>query len=98
MTGRTDFITQAVWADIILIWYCLVDDAYKQLERRFGPWRQRGLAPVFTDSEVIRWPWSSIPFFGGHEARDSVFCASIKPIVSHLPDEVASTSAGDWDR
>jgi hypothetical protein len=53
MTGRTNFITEAPWADIMLVWYYLVDNAYKQLERQYGAWRQRGPAPLLSDSEVI---------------------------------------------
>ena len=36
MTGRTDFITEAMWCDVILVWYCIVDDAYKQLDEQYG--------------------------------------------------------------
>jgi hypothetical protein len=53
MTGLTDFITEARWADILLIWLVTVDDAYQRLERRYGRWRRSGPVPRFTDSEVI---------------------------------------------
>ena len=32
MTGRTDFIKEAEWADILTIWYVVVDEAYQALE------------------------------------------------------------------
>lgn len=88
MTGRTDFITEAPWSDIILIWYCLVDDAYKKLERHFGPWRQRGPAPVFTDSEVITVALVVDTFFGGHEALGLSFLRQYQDdLFPHLPAE-----------
>lgn len=88
MTGRTDFITEARWADIILIWYCLVDDAYKQLEVRYGPWRQRGPAPIFSDSEVITVALVIDTFFGGHEALGLSFLRQYHPgLFPHLPRE-----------
>ena len=88
MTGRTDFITDAPWSDIILVWYCLVDDAYKQLERHFGPWRQRGPAPVFTDSEVITVALVIDTFFGGHEALGLSFLRQYHADwFPHLPTE-----------
>ncbi len=86
MTGRTDFITEALWSDIILVWYCLVDDAYKQLEAHFGPWRQRGPAPVFTDSEVITVALVIDTFFGGHEALGLSFLRQYHAdLFPHLP-------------
>lgn len=86
MIGRTDFITEARWADIILIWYCLVDDAYKQLEGHFGPWRQRGPAPIFTDSEVITVALVIDTFFGGHEALGLSFLRQYHgDLFPHLP-------------
>jgi hypothetical protein len=68
MIGRTDFITEAAWSDIILIWFCLVDDAYKRLEAHYGAWRRSGPAPTFSDSEVITVAMVIDTFFGGHEA------------------------------
>lgn len=88
MIGRTNFITEASWSDIILIWYCLIDDAYKQLEGRFGPWRQRGPKPVFTDSEVITVALVIDTFFGGHEALGLSFLRQYHPgLFPHLPRE-----------
>jgi hypothetical protein len=68
MTGRTDFITDARWADVVLVWYCLVDDAYKALEANYGRWRHHGPVPEFSDSEVITVALVIDTFFGGHEA------------------------------
>lgn len=88
MIGRTDFITEALWSDIILVWYCLVDDAYKRLEGHFGPWRQRGPAPVFTDSEVITVALVIDTFFGGHEALGLSFLGQYhSDLFPHLPAE-----------
>jgi hypothetical protein len=84
--GRTDFITEAVWSDIILVWYCLVDDAYQELERHFGRWRQRGPSPVFTDSEVITVALVIDTFFGGHEALGLSFLRQYQAdLFPHLP-------------
>lgn len=68
MSGRTDFITEANWEDILTIWYVLVDTAYQALERQHGVWRRRGPAPVFSDSEVITVAMFIDTFFHGHEA------------------------------
>ena len=88
MIGRTNFITEALWSDIMLVWYCLVDDAYKQLESRFGAWRQRGPAPVFTDSEVITVAMVIDTFFGGHEALGLSFLRQYHAdLFPHLPGE-----------
>jgi hypothetical protein len=88
MTGRTDYITEAVWTDIIMVWYCLVDDAYKALEQQYGAWRQRGPAPVFTDSEVITVALVIDTFFGGHEALGLSFLRQYHMNwFPHLPRE-----------
>ena len=68
MAGRTDFITEANWADILLVWLVTVDDAYQRLERRHGRWRQSGPAPRFSDSEVITVSLFIDTVFHGHEA------------------------------
>jgi len=81
----TDFITEAEWSDIILVWYCLVDDAYKKLEAHYGAWRRRGPAPVFTDSEVITVAMVIDTFFGGHEALGlSFLCQYHADLFPHL--------------
>lgn len=88
MTGRTDFITDALWTDIILVWYCVIDDAYKKLESDLGAWRQRGPAPVFTDSEVITVALVIDTFFGGHEALGLSFLHQYHgDLFPHLPAE-----------
>lgn len=53
MTGLTNYISEHIWVDIFLIWYVLIDDAYQELERVYGPLRHRGPQAVFSDSEVI---------------------------------------------
>lgn len=68
MIGRTNFITEACWADIMLIWFVLIDDAYQVLEQQYGAWRRRGPAPQFYDSEVITVALLIDTFFHGHEA------------------------------
>jgi hypothetical protein len=73
MTGLTDFITQAQWADILLVWLVVVDDAYQALEARFGPWRRRGPRPTFHDSEVITVGLFIDTVFHGHEALGLAF-------------------------
>ena len=73
MTGLTDFITQANWADILTVWLVLVDDAYQALENPFGPWRRRGPQPEFTDSEIITVGLLIDTFFHGHEALGLAF-------------------------
>ena len=73
MTGRTDFITDAPWEDVWLLWYVLVDDAYHALEQHFGPWRTRGPQPTFSDSEVITVALIIDTWWHGHEALGLAF-------------------------
>jgi hypothetical protein len=88
MIGRTDFITDAPWADIMLVWYCLVDDAYQALERRHGRWRRRGPPPVFSDSEVITVALVIDTFFGGHEALGLAFVRQYhRDLFPQLPSQ-----------
>jgi hypothetical protein len=68
MAGRTDFITEARWEDVWLIWYTLVDDAYQSLEKHYGAWRRTGPNPRFSDSEVITISLIIDTWFAGHEA------------------------------
>jgi hypothetical protein len=67
MIGLTDYITEARWADIFLVWYVLVDDAYQALVQQVGRLRQRGPEPTFSDSEVITVALISESYFDGHE-------------------------------
>lgn len=67
MTDLTHYITRARWEDIITVWYVLIDDAYRLLERLEGPLRQRGPAPTFSDSEVITVSVLIDTVFHGHE-------------------------------
>jgi hypothetical protein len=97
---RTDFITKANWVDILLIWYVLVDTAYQELEKAHGAWRQRGPAPVFTDSEVITVAMFIDTFFHGHEAFGLAFLRQYhRELFLALPRMVISMSAGRcWGR
>lgn len=67
MNGMTNYITEAKWVDVFLVWYYLVDRAYEQLERHYGEWRHSGPAPVFSDSEVITVALIIDTYFGGDE-------------------------------
>lgn len=79
MTGLTDFITEANWADILTVWYALVDDAYQALQAQFGPIRRRGPQPAFSDSEVITVGLLIDTFFHGHEALGLSFVRQYHP-------------------
>lgn len=68
MTAWTDFITEQDAEEWLTHWYVLVDDAYQALERHYGPWRQRGPAPRFSDSEVITVGLYLDTVHAGHEA------------------------------
>lgn len=84
----TDFITEALWTNIMLVWYYLVDNAYKQLEQEYGAWRQRGPAPILSDSEVITIALVIDTFFGGHEALGLSFLRQYHAdCFPHLPSE-----------
>lgn len=86
MTGRTDFITEAKWVDILLIWYVLVDTAYQALEKQYGARRSRGPAPVFSDSKVITVVMLIDTFFHGHEALGLAFLRQYHlDLIPHLP-------------
>jgi hypothetical protein len=86
MAGRTDFITDARWEDVWLIWYVLVDDAYQALEQHYGAWRQRGPQPVFSDSEVITVALIIDTWWQGHEALGLAFLRRYHPeLFPHLP-------------
>ena len=73
MTGLTEYITTARWADTMLIWLVLIDDAYQALETEYGRWRQRGPAPSCTDSEIITVSVIIDTFFGGNEELGLAF-------------------------
>jgi hypothetical protein len=86
MAGRTDFITDADWADVWLIWFVLVDDAYRTLEQHYGTWRRTGPAPIFHDSEVITVALMIDTWFHGHEALGLAFVRQYHPtLFPHLP-------------
>jgi hypothetical protein len=88
MLGRTDFITEAHWTDIILVWFVLVDDAYQTMERHYGKWRRRGPNPQFTDSEVITVALVIDTFFHGHEALGLSFLRQYhQELFPNLPSD-----------
>jgi hypothetical protein len=88
MTGRTNFITDACWADILTIWFVLVDDAYQALQTHVGAWRQRGPQPNIGDSEVITVALMIDTFFHGHEALGLAFLRPYEPtLFPALPTE-----------
>lgn len=67
MKSMTNYITEAKWVDVFLIWYVLVDSAYQSLEQQYGEWRQSGPPPVFSDSEVITVALIIDTYFHGNE-------------------------------
>ncbi len=79
MTGLTDFITEASWADTFLIWFVIVDDAYTAVEAHYGGWRRRGPAPEFSDSEVITVALIVDTYFHGHEDLGLAFLRQYHP-------------------
>jgi len=79
MNGMTNYITEAKWVDVFLVWYCLVDNAYQQLERHYGEWRRSGPPPVFTDSEVITVALIIDTYFGGKEELGLSFLRQYHP-------------------
>jgi hypothetical protein len=86
MIGLTDFITEGRWEAIIIHWYILVDDAYQELERGWGPIRSRGPQPHFSDSEVITVGLIIDTWFGGDEAKGLAFVRQYHPdLFPHLP-------------
>jgi hypothetical protein len=87
MRGLTDYITDVAWVDTLTFWYVVIADAYRQLERRYGAWRQRGPAPLFTDPEVITVSLFMDTFFAGHEALGLAFLRQYHPdLFPHLLD------------
>lgn len=63
----------------------LVDDAYQALATHFGPWRQRGPAPLFHDSEVITVALFIDTIFHGPEALGLSFVRQYHPdLFPHL--------------
>jgi hypothetical protein len=69
MSGQTKCITEMDHELLLLVWYVLVDDAYRCLEKRHGKWRRRGPAPQFSDSEVLVVGMACDTFFAGNEEQ-----------------------------
>jgi hypothetical protein len=88
MLGMTNYITEAPWTDVFLVWYTLVDTAYQALEKHYGAWRRRGPEPVLHDSEVITIGLIIDTFFGGNEALGLAFLRQYHAdLFPHLPSE-----------
>jgi hypothetical protein len=81
MTGLTDCITDSVWEDTWIHWFCLVDTAYQTLEAHYGQWRRTGPAPSFHDSEVITVALIIDTWFHGHEALGLAFLRQYHPTL-----------------
>lgn len=78
MTGWMQCITEYRWADLLTVWFCLVDDACQVVEarRQAGANKQRkaaGRKQRFSDSEVITVALFCDAVFGGHEAKTLKF-------------------------
>lgn len=88
MLGMTNYLTEARWTDVFLVWYVLVDTGYQALETRYGPWRRSGPEPVLHDSEVITISLIIDTFFGGNEALGLAFLRQYHAdLFPHLPTE-----------
>jgi Transposase DDE domain len=88
MKGMTNYITEAKWEDVFLVWYVLIDEAYQKLEEKYGEWRRSGPAPVFSDSEVITVAMIIDTYFHGHEALGLSFLRQYHAeLFPHLPSD-----------
>lgn len=86
MKAMTNYITEAKWVDVFLIWYVLVDSAYQRLEQHYGEWRQSGPPPVFSDSEVISVALIIDSYFHGDEELGLSFLRQYHGnLFPHLP-------------
>jgi hypothetical protein len=86
MKGMTNYITEAKWVDVFLVWYVLVDSAYQSLEGQYGEWRQSGPPPVFSDSEVITVALIIDTYFHGDEELGLSFLRQYHAeLFPHLP-------------
>jgi Transposase DDE domain len=88
MKSMTNYITEAKWVDVFLVWYVLIDEAYQKLEEKYGEWRRSGPAPVFSDSEVITVALIIDTYFHGHEALGLSFLRQYHAeLFPHLPSD-----------
>lgn len=88
MKNMTNYITEAKWVDVFLVWYVLIDEAYQSLERQYGEWRQSGPAPVFSDSEVITVALIIDTYFHGDEELGLSFLRQYHgELFPHLPSD-----------
>lgn len=86
MTGLTNYITQKKWSNIFLVWYVLVDDAWREVVSKLTrPVRSRGPEPLMSDSEVITVGLAIESMFGGDEELGLSFLRQYHPdLFPHL--------------
>jgi len=88
MKSMTNYITDAKWVDVFLIWYVVVDSAYQSLEQQYGEWRPSGPPPVFSDSEVITVALIIDTYFHGDEELGLSFLRQYHAeLFPHLPSD-----------
>jgi len=88
MKSMTNYITEAKWVDVFLVWYVLVDEAYQRLEQQYGEWRHSGPLPVFSDSEVITVALIIDTYFHGTEELGLSFLRQYHgELFPHLPSD-----------
>jgi len=86
MIGMTNYVTEAKWVDVFLVWYYLVDNAYQHLEGQYGEWRRSGPPPVFSDREVITVALIIDTYFAGNEELGLSFLRQYhRAEFPHLP-------------
>lgn len=73
MAGMTEYITNQPWGTVMLMWYVLIDDAYRTLAHAYGLPRARSPVPTMSDSEVITVALVIDTYFAGHEQRGLAF-------------------------
>ncbi len=75
MKGLTNYITEALWVDILTVSFVLVDDAYAKLPKSILP--NRKFAPknkvMFSDSQVITISLFAEMVFDGDEDKTGHF-------------------------
>jgi hypothetical protein len=72
MHGLTDYITECHWEEVFTLWFVWLDDLYTEVysQQRL---RQRGSAPVFSDSEVMTISLVIDTYFHGDEELGLAF-------------------------
>ena len=90
MKGLTDYITQALWRDILTVNYVLIDDSYKHINPALLPPRECAPlgTPEFSDSEVMTIAVFSETIFNGDEAKTLHFIRQYHlDLFPHLLDD-----------